>query len=221
MSDQLPRSELCDRYARLYTAVVTDVMDEMGYRSQTLDPDITPLEGDMRTAGIAFPAVGRENDDVDPDVQIRRFLEMLGDAPEDSVLTMNANDARSAHIGELSTIALSNRGCRGVVLEGGVRDVEFILEQSFPVFAQYRTPVDSVPRWELLEWGEPTVVGGVAVSPGDIVVGDADGVAVVPEGIAEDVLLAAEAEKETESELRGALRDGAEPLAAYDEYGTF
>lgn len=221
MADQLDKSQLCDRYEQLYTGVVADVMDEMGYHSRTLDPDILPLERGMTTAGIAFPAVGVTNDDVDPDVQIRRFLEMLGEAPADSVLAINTNDTSSSHIGELSTIALSNRGCRGVVLEGGVRDTEFILEQEFPVFAQYQTPADSVPRWELIEWGEPTVVGGVHIEPGDVILGDIDGVLVVPQDIAEEVLHAAEADRDTESELRQALRNGADPLVAYEEYETF
>lgn len=221
MSDQLSKSELCDRYEQLYTGLVTDVMDEMGYRAQTLSTDVMPLDRSMHTAGIAYPATGRVNKDVDPDVQIRRFLEMLGDAPEHSVLALNTNDTDSSHIGELSTIALSNRGCEGVVLDGGVRDTEFILEQEFPVFARFQTPADSVPRWELLEWGEPAIVGGVRVSPGDVVVGDIDGVAVVPEDIAEEVLLAAEEDRDTESDLREALRDGADPLEAYEEYQTF
>lgn len=221
MGTHIPTAELCDRFAQLYTGLVTDAMDDMGYQDQTLDAGLSPLEGGMRAAGVAYPAEGRTNRSVDPDEQIRRFLEMLGDAPEDSVLTMNTNDTDSSHIGELSTIALANAGCRGAVVEGGVRDTELILEQAFPVFTQFATPEDSSPRWELLEWGAPAVVGGVRVEPGDIVVADVDGVVVVPEPVAEDVLVAAEEDRENEAALREALRDGADPLEAFEEYQTF
>lgn len=221
MSGQISTAELCDRYEQLYTGVVTDVMDRRGVGGQTLQTDIQPIDRGMTTAGIAYPATGRANDSVDTDNQMRRFVEMLADVPENAVLTLNTNDTASSHVGELSTTALANQGCRGVVVEGGVRDTEFILEQGFPVFAQFHTPADSVPRWELLEWGTSAVVGGIDVSQGDVVVGDVDGVAVVPEDIAEDVLLEAEREADTEDALRSDLEDGMNPVDAYEKHQTF
>jgi 4-hydroxy-4-methyl-2-oxoglutarate aldolase len=221
MFSELSAQELCDRYERLYTGVVTDVLDDYGYKDQTFDRSIKPISREMSTAGIAYPAVGRTNRSVDSDIQIRRFLEMLGDAPEHSILVMNTNDTTSSHIGELTTTALANQGCRGVVVEGGLRDTEFVLEQDYPVFAQYRTPADSVPRWELVDSNTTTVVGNVSVSPGDVVIGDIDGVVVVPQEIAVDVLHNAEAEKETENQVRATIEEGATPLEAFEEHGTF
>ncbi|MFB6135586.1 MAG: RraA family protein [Halobacteriaceae archaeon] len=214
-------SDLCDRYEQLYTGVVADVLDEYGYEDQTMDRHIEPLDDQMVAAGVAFPAHGRANRSVDPDTQIRRFLEMLDDAPPESVLALHTRDTTSSHIGELSTLALLQRDCRGVVVHGGVRDTRFILEQEFPVFTRFKLPADSVPRWELIEWGEPTVVGGVAVAPGDVVLADVDGVVVVPEEVAEDVLSDAEEMTRTENEVRAAIRDGVAPPEAYDRYGTF
>jgi regulator of RNase E activity RraA len=221
MPSNLSKTELCDRYANLYTGVVTDILDDFGYEDQTLDTSIKPISRDLRAAGVAFPAVGRANRSVEYEPQIRQFLEMLGDAPADSMLIINTNDTGSSHIGELTTTALTNQGCRGVVVEGGLRDTELILDQGFPVFSQYQTPADSVPRWELLEYDTTAVVGGVTVSPGDIVLGDIDGVAVIPRDIAEDVLLEAEAKRNTEDQVRDAIQQGATPLEAYEEYGTF
>jgi len=63
------------------------------------------------------------------------------------------NDDQYSHIGELSVTALAAAGCRGVVVDGGVRDVSFVLEYAFPVFTRYRTPAEAVPRWGLLDWG--------------------------------------------------------------------
>jgi regulator of RNase E activity RraA len=217
----VPEAELCDRYEQLYTGVVADVLDDYGYEDQTLDHRIKPLSRDMRAAGIAYPAVGRANRSIDPDRQVRRFLRMVDEAPEDSVLVLNTNDTTAAHIGELTTTALDNNGCRGAVIEGGLRDTELVLDQGYPVFVSHRTPLDSIIRWELVDWNTTAVVGGVTVSPGDVVVADVDGVVVVPEDVAGEVLEDAETEKETESELRAAIEGGMSALDAYDEYGTF
>jgi len=90
------------------------------------------------------------------------------------------------------------------------------------VFSRYVTPQDCVPRWELLAHGEVTiVVGGVEIAPGDWIVGDADGLVIVPEALAEQILSEAEAKAATESEIRDAVRDGMLPLEAYERFGTF
>lgn len=215
------KRDLCERYEELYTGVVADVLDDYGFEDQTLDHRIKPLTRDMCAAGIAYPAVGRANRSVDPDRQVRRFLEMVDGAPEDSMLVLNTNDTTAAHIGELTTTALDNNGCRGAVIEGGLRDTEFITEQGYPVFVSHRTPLDSILRWELVDWDTTAVVGGVSVSPGDVVVADVDGVVVVPEAVAGEVLEDAETEKTTEDELRAAIDGGMSAVDAYDEYGTF
>lgn len=217
----IPKSELCDRYEELYTGVVADALDALGYPDRTLDHDIRPLDRELTTAGIAVPAVGQTNHEVDEEYQMRRFLEMLGDAPEDAVLAIAANDEESSQIGELTTTALAQRGCRGAVVDGGVRDSAFILDQGFPVFRRYHEPADSVPRWELQAWDTTATVGGVEVEPGDVLVGDIDGVVAVPESVAVEVLTEAERKVEDESAVRSAIADGMAPLDAYDEYGVF
>lgn len=217
----IDRAELCDRYASLYTGVITDVLDERGYTDRTIRAGLDPLDRSMQTAGVAFPAVGRRNASVDPEEQIREHLRMVGEAPPHGVLVIAANDDRSAQVGELMTTALEGQDCRGCVVDGGTRDTPFIRDQGFPVFTAYQTPEDSVPRWELLDWDIEVVVGGVDISPGDVVVGDEDGVVVVPEGIAAEVLEAAEAKVDDEDAVRAAIREGVSPLAAYEEHGVF
>ena len=149
------------------------------------------------------------------------MAEMLTDAPEDALLLYDTNDDRFSHIGELSVTALKESGCRGIVIDGGARDVAYILDYNFPVFSKYTTPADAVPRWELLDRGVSTVVGGVDIEPGDIVVGDVDGVVVVPWAIALEVLEEAEAIASTEKDVRQAVRNGVTPVDAYEEYGKF
>ncbi|MFB6219269.1 MAG: RraA family protein [Halobacteriaceae archaeon] len=217
----VPDGELCRRYADLYTGLVADALDDHGYRDQTLDTAIGPVREDMTAAGLAFPCVGKANRDVDAEEQMRSFLTMLGDVPEHGMLVIAANSDDAAQIGELTTTALDNRGCRGAVVDGGTRDTGFILDQDYPVFTRYKTPADSITRWELLDWDCTAVVGGVEVSPGDVVVGDIDGVTVVPSGVAESVLEAAEAMRDDEDSVREAIREGRTPIEAYEQYGTF
>jgi regulator of RNase E activity RraA len=221
MSATIPSRELCKRYERLYTGLITDVLDDFGYKSQTMSSALEPLDRKQTFAGLAFTAIGRENHSVDYDEQIHRFLEMVGTVPENAVLVLEANATESAQVGELTTTALEEQGCRGVVTDGGLRDSEFVLEQGFPVYCRHRTPADSLYRWELLDWDTTAVVGGVEVTPGDVVVGDIDGVVVVPEDIAEAVLHEAEAMRADEDAVRDGIKNGMTPLEAYEEFGAF
>ena len=107
------------------------------------------------------------------------------------------------------------------MIDGGCRDVRLIETLGFPVFARFVTPEDSTWRWEVTATREPITIGTVRIDPGDWVVGDEDGVVVVPAAGAEDVLAAAEAKVGTESLVRDAVRDGMTPLEAFERYGTF
>jgi regulator of RNase E activity RraA len=172
-------------------------------------------------AGLAFPAAGRPTRRPDPERAIRAFLTLLGAVPRDAVLVVKSNDDVAAHFGELSAVAMKARGVRGVVIDGATRDAEYILRERFPVFCRYRTPLDSLPRWRATEWGRPVTIGGVRVSPGDVIVGDLDGVAVVPKALAVPVLLECERLLSTENRVRDAVRKGMAPLAAYEQFGVF
>ena len=146
---------------------------------------------------------------------------MLGEVPAGHVAVYQCNHDRSAHFGELSATSLAARGVAGCVIDGGCRDVRLIETLGFPVFARFVTPEDSTWRWEVTATREPITIGTVRIDPGDWVVGDEDGVVVVPAAGAEDVLTAAEAKVGTESLVRDAVRDGMTPLEAFERYGAF
>jgi regulator of RNase E activity RraA len=217
----IPTPELCDRYGRLYTAAITDVLDHRGRYAQTLPHDIVGLAPGTRVAGRAFPAAGRPTRKPDPERAIRAFLTLLGAVPRDSVLVIQSNDDAAAHFGELSAVAMKARGVRGVVIDGATRDAAYVLRERFPVFCRYRTPLDSLPRWRAVQWGRPVRIGGVRIERGDVVVGDLDGVAVVPRALAVPVLLECERLASTENRVRDAVRRGMAPLAAYEKFGVF
>jgi len=212
------------RFAAIYTAALADILDARGYHDQTLPPSIRALEPGARVAGPAYTVKGGPAANTDAaayDHAIRKVLGMLGDVPAGHGAVYACNQEVSAHLGELSVTSLKARGVAGCVLDGGCRDVRFILDEGFPVFARFVTPEDSTWRWELEATQVPVTVGRVVVEPGDWIVGDEDGVVAVPSAIAEDVLTEAEQKAETESEIRAAVRDGVSPLQAYERYGTF
>jgi len=217
-SDNLPR-----RFARIYTAAITDVMDEMSLQRQTLPAAIQPLVPDMRAAGYAFTARGRarKSGPRERDATLRQFLAMLGAVPADSVLVLAANDNVAAHFGELSAEWLRSRRVRGAVIDGATRDAASITRIRFPTFVRYRTPQDSVPRWRVSDWGQPLTIGGVRITLGDVIVADLDGVVVVPRRAAHEVLLRCEKLVGTENKVRTAVKRGMLPLAAYEKFGSF
>ena len=213
--------DLARHFGAVYTAALTDVLDGLGLERQTLPAEIAPLAPGMRLAGPAFAVEGRPHPGNPYEPSIRRILEMLGAVPAHHVAVYQTNDFSCAQFGELSAVSLRARGAVGVVLEGGTRDVDFIVQEGFPVFCRYATPQDSVPRWECVAWGHEVEIGGVRVATGDYVVGDADGVAVIPAALVEQVLAEAEAVVGTENAVRDAVRQGIAPLDAYERFGKF
>jgi regulator of RNase E activity RraA len=210
-----------ERFAAVPTAALVDVLDDLGAREQALPPTIGALAPGMRLAGQAFTVEGRPSEHGDWNAAIRKTLAMLGAVPEGHVAVYQCNHDRSAHFGELSATSLASRGVAGCVIDGGCRDVRLIEELGFPVFARFVTPEDSTWRWEVTATQAPVTIGTVRVERGDWVVGDEDGVVVVPASVAADVLVAAEAKVGTENLVRDAVRDGMTPLEAFERYGTF
>jgi len=210
------------RFGAIYTAAVTDILDRRGLVAQTLPPELAPLSPEMLLAGPAYPIEGRPHAGHDYDTSIRKILGMLGAVPPGHVSVYQTNDRESSHLGELSVTSLRTRGCAGAVLDGGCRDVGFIVRDGFPVFARFTTPQDSVPRWDLVAHGDVTIeIGGVRIALGDWVVADRDGIVVIPAAIVEEVLAEAEQKASVENRIRDAVREGMLPLDAYDRFGTF
>ena len=213
-----------DRFAAIYTAALADILDARGYHDQTLPPSIRPLEAGTRVAGPAYTVKGGPATNADSasyDTAIRKVLAMLGDVPEGCVAVYACDQDVSAHLGELSVTSLKARGVAGCVLDGGCRDVAFIRDEGFPVFTRFVTPEDSTWRWELEATQVPVTIGRVTIEQGDWIVGDDDGVVVVPHAIAQDALTEAEQKAATESEIRVAVRGGMAPLEAYERFDTF
>jgi len=219
---ELPISEkeLCDRYEKVFTAAVNDVLREFCYLHQALPPSIMPLRDDMKVAGIAFTIKGSKNLTLESEMEQR--AKMLEAIKEDSICVWDTSgDDESTQWGGIMTLASKRRGCRGAVVDGGARDIKEILDQDFPVFCKYKSSNGMLGRFRMIGYQMPIMIGNVFIYPGDILFGDMDGVIVVPRKIAYDVLLKAEYIKENEKEIRDMILEGLTPTQVVEKGGYF
>ena len=213
--------EMCERFDLIYTGAISDVLDEMNFHDQVLPASIQALDPKLRVSGVAMPVQGEPAFNLDRDDYFLPFLEMLGELKPGYVIVSQPNDSLTAHLGELIAETAQLLGARGAVIDGGSRDIDYILKLKFPVFCRYRTPLDIVGRWKLKSYGNPVQIGQVTIRLGDFVVGDKDGVLIIPQEITHKVLLKSEEVVSTEDLVRKAILQGIHPVTAYKRYGRF
>lgn len=213
--------DVCRRFSVIYTGAISDVLDELGYPQQVFPHSIQALNMGQRVAGIAMPVEGEPTESMDPEEVYIPILKMLGDIRHGDVIVSQPHDNVAAHLGELSCETAKFRGAQGVVIDGGARDIDYILKLGLPVFCRYRTPSDVLGRWMLTAYGEPIKIGRVTVRRGDFIVGDKDGVLAIPGEITLQVLEKAEEVVNTENLVRKAILEGVHPVDAYRKYGRF
>jgi 4-hydroxy-4-methyl-2-oxoglutarate aldolase len=213
--------DLTERLERCYAAAVFDVLRGRGLADTVLPPDIVPLDPGRRLAGPVFTLRGRPAPGADPHETLLAWTGFLSRAPAGHVVVCEGNDRTRALMGELSAETLHRKGVRGYVTDGGCRDCGFILELGFPVFCGFRTPRDVVGAWLPEAFEVEVALGGVAVRPGDWLIGDIDGVVVVPGAIAAEVVEEVERVMRTEGLVRKAILDGVDPREAYLRHRKF
>jgi len=206
---------------KLYAAVLSDVLDEQGYRHQVLPPHIRPLDDGVILAGRARTGLYRDVyhvlDDGNPYAVEIALIDDL--KPGEVAVLACGTSGRIAPWGELLTTASIARGGVGCVTDGLVRDTKAIRGLGFPVFHGGIGPLDSKGRGEVCAIDVPIECGGVMVHPGDLVFGDADGVLVVPQPIVAQTLKLALAKVEGEDRTRDALKEGALLADVFAKYG--
>lgn len=216
----IPEKEICDRYEKVTTAMVNDVLREMNILYQTLPVNILPLREEMKVAGIAFTLKGSKNLDITDEMEQR--AQMLEAIEPDSICVWDTcGDDESAQWGEIMTMASIKRGCRGAIVDGGVRDTDMVLAQNFPVWCKYRTSNGMMGRFRMIGWQMPIQVGQVQIFPGDILLGDIDGVIVVPRKLAYEVLIRAEEIRDNEVEIKEMVNSGMKPTEVVANGGYF
>jgi 4-hydroxy-4-methyl-2-oxoglutarate aldolase len=215
--DALPRGWV-ERLAVLYTPVVADVLDRLGYRDQSMRADIRPLSPGMVAAGVARTVRTVPAPELAPAEPYKGEMAAVDALQPGDVMVVSPCDW--SFWGELLSTAARYRGCHGVVIDGYTRDTRAIIGMGFPVFCRGIHPADSLGRLDVAEHDVPIHCGGVLVQSGDLILADDDGVVVIPQGIAEQALTAAEDKVRGENLVRKALAEGMSVTEAFRRYGV-
>lgn len=219
--EKLTTEELVNRFKKLYVGAVSDTMDELGLRSQSLPYYIMPLQLEMVVAGPAFTGQGYPITDTSNDDSSSRIRMLESIKPGTVSVWSSAGHFGAAHWGEIMSNAARERGCTGAVIDGGLRDTGFVLKMGFPVFYRFRCPTSSIGRWAIREWQVPIKIGETTIQPDDFIFGDVDGVVVIPKEVTQEVLVKTETLMERETRMRMDLSQGVTVSEIYRKHGKF
>ena len=216
----IPIAEMRERYLRLYSGAVNDVLRfKYTMHSTCLPNDFRPLREEMKLAGQAFTVKGAP--DLVTEGEFERRAEMLEALHQDCVVVWDCTgDTHTAQWGEVMTMTAVRAGCRGAIVNG-IRDTRAILEQEFPVFHRYTANAGMLGRFRMYHYQKPVLVGEAIVNPGDWIFADVDGALAVPAGIAYEVLVEAEKILNKEVEIRDWINEGVSPTEIVDRGGYF
>lgn len=204
---------------KLYSAVVADVLDSLGHRHQCLGADIRALTPARRVCGRVFTAVAETVDHI-PAEPYKLEMEAIDRMKTGDVLVVDAgHHTGSAFWGELLSTACKAKGVRGVVMSGCTRDQWALERMEFPVFGIGCTPADSKGRLDVTRIGEPIAMDGVIIRSGDYILGDLDGVVVIPAEESEETLRLALEKVSGENTVREELAAGVPVSEVFAKHG--
>ncbi len=205
---------------KLYTSVISDVVDSLGAHYQGMRADVRPIYEGATVVGRAYPVLTADvykyiDDPYGPEIDAVDSLK-----PNDVMVVCTQRSTRTCFWGELLATAARARGARGIVVDGTVRDVAQITSMKFSTFATGIYMVDSAGRSIVIDHNCPVDCGGVLVNPGDIVFGDIDGVIVIPKAMEKEVIPLALEKASKEDQVREELLKGTLLRDVYNKYGV-
>ncbi len=199
--------ELLNRFEQLYTGAVNDVLREFCLLDQALPGHILPLREYRTVAGFAFTVKSAPNVKITGEMEFR--TQMLDELGEDHFVVWDTSkDEKATLWGGVMTATAVGKKVKAACIDGGIRDTHQILEKDFPVFYKYRISNGSLGRCLITHYQIPIKIGEVTIKPGDVVLGDIDGVLIVPRDIAYDVLIRAEEIRDNEKKIFGWVAEG-------------
>ena len=210
-----------ERLSKCYTGVVHDIMRDMEYKNFTLPSNIKPCKKNHVLAGQIFTIEGKVDQNQSHHESLLAWTGFLSKAPKDKVIICQPNTNEVALMGELSAETLQLRGIRGYIVDGGSRDMDFILKIDFPVWSKFYTPKDVVKFWKPTKYQEKIFIDNVEINNNDYVLGDIDGVVIIPQDNIEKILIKSEEKINSENLVRKAIKEGIDPQEAYKKYSAF
>ena len=210
-----------ERLSKCYTGVVHDIMRDMEYTNFTLSPNIKPCKNNHVLAGQIFTIEGEVDKTQSSHESLLAWTGFLSKAPKDKVIICQPNTNEVALMGELSAETLQLRGIRGYIVDGGSRDMDFILKIDFPVWSKFYTPRDVVKFWKPTKFEKKIRIGDVVINNNDYVLADIDGIIIIPQDNIEQILIKSEEKINSENLVRKAIKEGVDPQEAYKKYSAF
>jgi regulator of RNase E activity RraA len=206
--------------AALYTAVVADVLDALGLRSQVVGVPLTQLSGRGVLVGRAKTTLWEDLKASDPRPYELELAAVDACRPNEIIVAAAGGSMRSGIWGELLSTAARNRGCAGAIVDGAVRDMAKMREIDFAVFARGTCPRDSLHRQRVIALDVEVELGGVRVGPGDLIVADLDGMVVIPGDVERQVVAAARDKIAAENQVRDEIRAGSSAGQVFGRHGV-
>jgi regulator of RNase E activity RraA len=204
--------------SELYTPVVGDILDELGYYHQILPQPVQPINTMDKLAGRAMPVL--MIDVFGPQQKpFGKLTEALDQLQEGEIYVATGGAMRCAYWGEILTATAKMRGARGAVIDGYHRDTPKVIEQNWPVFSRGRYAQDSGVRTQVADYRCNIEVGGVWIAPGDLIFADLDGVVVIPQKVEREVITKALAKARGEKLVRKEIENGMSSGDAFIKYG--
>jgi len=205
---------------KLYTPVLSDTLDALGFRQQAMRHDIRPLHPDFVVVGRARTLLWMNTyEPVRPNPYVNEIKAIDSLKPGDVSIHSTDYSWNIAPWGELLSTASRMRGSAGTIVDALVRDVKQIIAMGFPVFARGIKPLDSCGRGFVADIDVPVVCGEVLVRPGELIVGDYDGIVVIPREVEDEALAKALAKVDGENHTRDELLQGRLLGEVYEKYG--
>lgn len=205
---------------QLYSAVVADALDQLGFRLQSPRVSLLPLTvTDSVLLGRCKTTLWADMAHVDPhpyELELRAVDECL---PDDVLIAAAGGSMRSGIWGELLSTAALNTGCVGAIVDGAIRDVNKISSMRFPVWARGTSVYDSLNRQRVIDIDVTVEIDGVCFAPRDLVIADRDGIVVIPRAVEEETLRLALGKVQGENVVRDAIRQGIKAADAFRKYG--
>lgn len=212
----------------LFTAVIGDVLDQMGYLHQFLPAGIEPLQKTTKMAGRAMPVLEA---DVFEDGEITGkgplsskpfglMLEALDDLKKDEVYIATGASPNYALWGELMSVRAGHLGAAGAVVNGYLRDSNGIEAQNFPAFCRGTYAQDQGPRGKVIDYRTVIEIEGIRVEPGNLIFGDREGVLIIPREAEEEAIRRAVEKVSIEGEVERAIRNGMSAVEAMNTFGV-
>lgn len=204
----------------LYSAVVCDALDGMGYTNQSPRRQLRPLTVQGTLVGRCKTTLWGDMFHVDPKPYELELQAVDSCQPDDVLIAAAGGSTRSGIWGELLSTAARNSGCVGAIVDGQVRDVVKMRQMGFSVYARGTCVYDSKDRQRVVDNDVPVEIDGVMFAPGDLVFADEDGIVVVPREIEVEAIQKAWDKVHAENITRDAIKDGMKAVAAYEKYGV-